>query len=80
MKSLFVIVNSDGDILSKQGEWLNVAKLKHAYSSSERDIALNELIERNQKHVDERLFVRECSVDDKGRPKDLMPEREQSQC
>ena len=67
-----MIVNDQDEVLSKQGEWLEIKKLKHAFCHAEKDIVLNELIERNQKHVDERLFVRECSKDDKGRPDTLI--------
>jgi len=75
MKTRFVIVNDTNHVLSKQGEWLELSKLKHAFSALEKDVVLNELIERNQKHVDERLFVRECSLDEKGRPQTLLTER-----
>jgi hypothetical protein len=80
MTRVYVIANSDGLVLSKQGEWLDLNKLKHAVYSTDYDVMLNELIERNQKHIEERLKVCPCDTDEKQRPKSIIQLRESTTC
>lgn len=67
MRTVFCIQRSDGLFLSKQ-QWVAPTQLKHAFFADSYDVALNELIERNSKNIDERMAVVACIADDKGRP------------
>lgn len=67
MKAVYCIQRSDGLFYAKQ-LWIELAKLRQAFHSSDYDVVLNELIEYNSKHTNERLAVVACSADEKGRP------------
>lgn len=80
MAKAFVIVNSQHQVLAKSGEWIAPTKLKQAFYTDAYDVALNELIERNQKHIEERLSVVACTVDERGRPIALVEAGDLSEC
>ncbi|RMA82184.1 hypothetical protein [Umboniibacter marinipuniceus] len=67
MQTVYCIQRGDGLFYAKQ-QWLALAQLKQAFHSSDYDVVLNELIEYNSKHINERLAVVACRTDEKGRP------------
>ncbi len=67
-KIVFVIRNQDLRYLTKKQQWRSGVDNSVLFRSSEKDIALNELIETNAKDVLARLELVECEVDKHNHP------------
>lgn len=66
--SVFVIRNHENRYLTKKHKWRSGNDKNILYRASEKDIALNELIEVNAKDIMARLQLVICELDDHGQP------------
>jgi hypothetical protein len=66
--SVFVIRNHENRYLTKKHKWRSGNDKNILYRASEKDIALNELIEVNAKDIMARLQLVICELDDHDQP------------
>lgn len=66
--SIFVIRNHENRYLTKKHKWRSGNDKNILYRASEKDIALNELIEVNAKDIMARLQLVLCDLDDNNQP------------
>jgi len=66
--SVFVIRNHENRYLTKKHKWRSGNDKNILYRTSEKDIALNELIEVNAKDIMARLQLIVCELDERDQP------------
>ena len=66
--SVFVIRNHEKRYLTKKHKWRSGNDKNILYRASEKDVALNELIEVNAKDIMARLQLVLCDLDDNNQP------------
>lgn len=66
--SVFVIRNHENRYLTKKHKWRSGKDVGILFRSSEKDVALNELIEVNAKDIMSRLHLILCELDDRDQP------------
>ena len=66
--SVFVIRNHENRYLTKKQKWRSGNDKNILFRTSEKDIALNELIEVNAKDIMARLQLIVCDLDDRDQP------------
>lgn len=65
---IFILQRHDTAVLSKDLEWTCDVTSNDIFYSPHRDVALNQLVELNAKHIDLRVNIIECEADANGRP------------
>lgn len=65
MTQVYLIQNQQQLYYAKDGTWLDYKNAKKLFYSEHKDIALNQLIEVNSKHIDLRLILTEAKLDNK---------------
>ena len=65
---VYILKTQNNLVLNKNFEWSSEPHRDTVFSSTHRDIALNQLIEINAKDISLRVSIVECEADSKGRP------------
>ena len=68
MKTVFVIHNSEGTFLSKQGQWVSPVEASTVWRSPHHDVALNHMIEANAREIMLRLQIMSCPLSERDVP------------
>ncbi|MDZ7923525.1 MAG: hypothetical protein U5M23_05580 [Marinagarivorans sp.] len=68
MREVYLLLNNDGLLLSKQLEWLDYATHSSWCHSEYKDEALNIRLELTIKSPEMRINIIRCPLNDKGQP------------
>ena len=68
MSSVFIIQNSEGLFLSRQGEWVGSDEASSLFKSPHQDQAINELFEASSRHITLRAKVVSANTSSRGVP------------
>ncbi len=68
MDTLFIIRNQNNQFLTRKNDWVDGSEAQALFKTPHHDIALNQLIEINTKHIDLRCELVKCQPNEKGIP------------